>query len=51
VAVLIALGITGWISARLGGADPVRATKRVVVGGAIAMAITYGIGLAMGGVI
>ena len=51
VAVLIALGITGWISARLGGADPVRATKRVVVGGAVAMAITYGIGLAMGGVI
>jgi VIT1/CCC1 family predicted Fe2+/Mn2+ transporter len=51
VAVLIALGITGWISARLGGADPVRATQRVVVGGAIAMAITYGIGLAMGGVI
>ena len=51
VAVLIALGITGWISARLGGADPVRATKRVVVGGAVAMAITYAIGLAMGGVI
>jgi VIT1/CCC1 family predicted Fe2+/Mn2+ transporter len=51
VAVLIALGVTGWISARLGGADPVRATKRVVVGGALAMAITYGIGLAMGGII
>ncbi len=51
VAVLIALGITGWVSARLGGADPVRATKRVVIGGALAMAITYGIGLAMGGVI
>ena len=51
VAVLIALGITGWASARLGGADPVRATKRVVIGGALAMAITYGIGLAMGGII
>lgn len=51
VAVLIALGITGWASARLGGADPVRATQRVVVGGAIAMAITYAIGRAMGGVI
>jgi VIT1/CCC1 family predicted Fe2+/Mn2+ transporter len=51
VAVLIALGVTGWISARLGGADPVRATKRVVIGGAIAMAITYLVGLAMGGVI
>lgn len=51
VAVLIALGITGWVSARLGGADPVRATKRVVVGGAVAMAVTYVVGLAMGGVI
>ena len=51
VAVLIALGITGWMSARLGGADSMRATKRVVVGGALAMAITYLVGLAMGGVI
>lgn len=51
VAVLIALGVTGWASARLGGADPVRATQRVVIGGAIAMAITYGIGRAMGGII
>jgi len=51
VAVLIALGVTGWASARLGGADPVRATQRVVIGGAIAMVITYGIGRAMGGVI
>lgn len=48
VAVLIALGITGWVSARLGGADPRRATLRVTVGGAIAMAITYGIGLLVG---
>lgn len=51
VAVLIGLAITGWVSARLGGANPVRATQRVVIGGALAMAITYGIGLAMGGVI
>ena len=51
VAVLIALGVTGWVSARLGGADPIKATKRVVIGGALAMAITYGIGLAMGGII
>ncbi len=51
VAVLIALGITGWISARLGGADPVRATKRVVIGGALAMAITYAIGRMIGGVV
>ena len=39
VSVLIALGVTGWVSARLGGADPVRATKRVVIGGALAMAV------------
>ncbi len=50
VAVLLALGITGWISARLGGADPVRATQRVVIGGALAMAATYAIGLLVGGV-
>ena len=51
VAVLIALGITGWVSARLGGADPVRATQRVVIGGALAMAITYAIGRLVGGVV
>jgi len=50
-AVLLALAITGWISARLGGADPVRATQRVVIGGALAMVITYIIGRLMGGVI
>jgi len=51
VAVLLALGITGWISARLGGADPVRATQRVVIGGALAMAVTYAIGRLVGGVV
>ena len=51
VAVLVALGITGWLSARLGGADPQRAVTRVVVGGAIAMGITYLIGHLFGGVI
>lgn len=51
VSVLIALGVTGWVSARLGGADPVRATKRVVIGGALAMAVTYGIGRMIGGVV
>jgi VIT1/CCC1 family predicted Fe2+/Mn2+ transporter len=51
VAVLIALGITGWVSARLGGADPVRATQRVVIGGALAMAVTYAIGRLVGGVV
>ena len=51
VAVLIALAITGWVSARLGGADPIRATRRVVIGGALAMAITFAIGHLFGGVI
>ncbi len=44
VAVLIALILTGSISARLGRSNPRRAVLRVVVGGALAMAVTYGIG-------
>ncbi|WP_431962262.1 VIT1/CCC1 transporter family protein [Nocardia sp. bgisy134] len=43
-AVLLALALTGSISARLGGSDPVRAMLRVVLGGALAMLVTYGIG-------
>ncbi|MBF6089104.1 VIT family protein [Nocardia cyriacigeorgica] len=43
-AVLIALALTGSISARLGGSRRGRAVVRVVAGGALAMAITYGIG-------
>ncbi|WP_284226696.1 VIT1/CCC1 transporter family protein [Mycobacterium antarcticum] len=48
VAVLIALALTGSISARLGGADPRRAVLRVTLGGAIAMIVTYGIGQLLG---
>ncbi len=44
VAVLIALGVTGAVSARLGGSDVRRAVLRVVIGGAIGLAFTYGIG-------
>ncbi|MFI6867843.1 VIT family protein [Nocardia sp. NPDC050406] len=44
VAVLVALAITGSVSARLGGSNPRRAVLRVVLGGALAMAVTYGIG-------
>jgi VIT1/CCC1 family predicted Fe2+/Mn2+ transporter len=44
VAVLVALVITGSLSARVSGASPRRAIMRVVIGGAIAMAITYGVG-------
>ncbi|MBJ7340956.1 VIT family protein [Mycolicibacterium sp.] len=48
VAVLIALALTGTVSARLGGADPTRAVLRVTIGGAIAMIVTYGIGQLLG---
>jgi len=46
--VIIALAVTGMLSARVGGAKPVRATLRVVVGGALAMVVTYGIGILFG---
>jgi VIT1/CCC1 family predicted Fe2+/Mn2+ transporter len=48
VAVLIALGLTGAIGARIGGSSTARAVVRVVIGGAIALAVTYGIGLLLG---
>ena len=48
IAVLIALVLTGSVSARLGDAPVGRAVLRNVTGGAIAMAITYGIGHAIG---
>ena len=51
VAVLIALAITGFVSARLGGADPRRAVIRVVIGGALAMVVTYLIGYLFGGIV
>jgi len=42
--VLLALAITGAASARLGGSNPGRAIIRVVVGGTVGLALTYGIG-------
>jgi len=48
VSVLIALGITGMLSAKVGGASVPRATARVVFGGALAMAITYAVGKLFG---
>ncbi len=48
VAVLVALALTGTISASLGGARRVRAVVRVVIGGAIAMAVTFGVGYLFG---
>lgn len=44
VAVIVALAATGYISARIGGASASRAIFRVVTGGVLAMAITYGVG-------
>ena len=44
VAVLIALGVAGAVSARIGGSPARRAVLRVVIGGAIGLAFTYGIG-------
>ena len=44
VAVLAALALTGALSARLGGSEVRRAVVRVVIGGALGLAFTYGIG-------
>lgn len=48
VAVLIALAITGAVSARAGGSSPARAVTRLTVGGALAMAFTYLVGTVLG---
>jgi vacuolar iron transporter family protein len=45
---VLALGLLGDLGARLGGAPRVRATARVIVWGALAMAITSGIGALIG---
>ena len=44
VAVLIALGLAGALSARIGGSEIRRAVLRVVIGGALGLAFTYGVG-------
>lgn len=44
IAVIVALAITGVLSAKIGKANALRATLRVVFGGALAMAVTYFIG-------
>lgn len=47
-AVLVALVLTGYASARVGDAPPARAIARNVVGGFLAMAVTFGIGTLVG---
>ncbi|WP_081288524.1 VIT family protein [Mycobacterium asiaticum] len=44
VAVLVALGLAGAVSARIGGSGVRRAVLRVVLGGAAGLAFTYGVG-------
>jgi vacuolar iron transporter family protein len=48
LSVLIALVLTGTVSAILGGARKRRAVLRVVLGGALAMLVTFGIGQMVG---
>lgn len=48
ISVLIALIITGLLSAGMSGANIVRATLRIVLGGLLAMAVTYSIGKLFG---
>ncbi|MFW0797578.1 VIT family protein [Gordonia sp. CPCC 205515] len=48
VTVILALALTGWVGATLGGSKPWRPMCRVVVGGAIAMAVTFAIGRLVG---
>jgi VIT1/CCC1 family predicted Fe2+/Mn2+ transporter len=48
ISVIIALVVTGALSARVGRANPKRATFRVVLGGALAMIVTYGLGRLLG---
>lgn len=44
IAVTISLAITGILSAKVGGANILKATLRVVFGGAVAMIVTYSVG-------
>jgi VIT1/CCC1 family predicted Fe2+/Mn2+ transporter len=46
--VVLALALTGSISARVGGGNRNRAVARIVVGGALAMVATFGIGRLVG---
>ena len=48
VAVLIALALTGSVSATVGGSGRRVAVRRIVVGGALAMGITYAVGQLLG---
>ena len=51
VVVVLALAGTGYLSAKLGSAGVCRAVLRLVVGGALAMAVTFAIGQLVGATI
>jgi VIT1/CCC1 family predicted Fe2+/Mn2+ transporter len=51
LAVLVALAVTGVVSGRLGKAPLSRPLWRNVIGGSVAMAVTYGIGTLVGHVV
>jgi VIT1/CCC1 family predicted Fe2+/Mn2+ transporter len=48
LSVVLALALTGWLSARLGGMTPGRQIARNVGGGLLAMIVTYAIGTLVG---
>lgn len=48
VAVIVALAITGWLSAWIGGSPKVRAILRVTIGGGLALVVTWAIGGLLG---
>lgn len=48
VAVLLALAVTGTVSAHLGGSGKGRAAIRLLIGGALALLVTFGIGTLLG---
>ena len=45
---VVALAITGWLSAWIGGSPKLRAILRVTVGGALALLVTWSIGSLLG---
>jgi VIT1/CCC1 family predicted Fe2+/Mn2+ transporter len=51
VAVLAALAAAGAVGARIGGSKRGPAVARIVIGGAVGLAVTYGIGQLVGAVI
>lgn len=49
LAVILSLGLTGYIAAKIGGAKPLRAILRNVSVSLLTMSVTYGIGMLVGG--